>query len=66
MAKEIGVSDSTISRELKRNSSLIHKRYSAKSADNVAIAKRRYASKRSNKKMTGELKSKITTRLKED
>ncbi len=66
IAKELGVSPATISRELIRNSSLIHKRYSAKSADNVAIAKRRYASKKSNKKMVGELKTKIITHIKDD
>ena len=66
MAKELGVSPSTISRELKRNSSLIHKRYSAKSADKVAVAKRRYASMKSNKKMIGELKEKVIAHIKDD
>jgi len=66
MAKELGVSPATISRELKRNSSLIHKRYSAKSANNIATTKRKYASKKSNKKMIGELKTKIIAHIKDD
>ncbi|MCI0500137.1 MAG: IS30 family transposase [Epsilonproteobacteria bacterium] len=66
MAKELGVSPATISRELKRNSSLIRKSYSAKSANNVAVAKRRYASMKSNKKMDDELKAKIIAYIKDD
>jgi len=66
MAQELGVSPATISRELKRNSSLIHQRYSAKSANNLATTKRKYASKKSNKKMIGELKTKIIAHIKDD
>lgn len=66
IAKALGVSNSTISREFKKNSSVVQKRYSPKSANNVATNRRRYASKKSNKKMTSELKTKIITHLKED
>jgi IS30 family transposase len=66
IAEELGVSPSTICNELKRNSSSVYKRYSAKSANNVAVAKRRYASQQSNKKMQGELKEKIITHIKDD
>ena len=52
IAKELIVHKSTISRELKRNSSKVYKRYSAQKADKVSCDRRMYASKESNKKMT--------------
>jgi IS30 family transposase len=66
IAVQLGVSPATISRELKRNSSIIQKRYSAKSANTIATTKRKYASKKSNKKMTCELKAKIIAHIKDD
>lgn len=66
IAMRLGVSPSTICNELKRNSSLIKKSYSAKSANNVATAKRKYASKKSNLKVEGELKAKIIAHIKDD
>ena len=52
IAKELIVHKSTISRELKRNSSKVYKRYSAQKADKVSCDRRMYASKESNRKMT--------------
>lgn len=66
IAKTLGVSDSTICREFARNSSVVQKRYSPKSADNVAKDRRAYASKRSNKKMNSELKSLISQYINEE
>ena len=52
IAKELIVHKSTISRELKSNSSKVYKRYSAQKADKVSCDRRMYASKESNRKMT--------------
>ena len=51
IAKKLNRSVSTISRELHRNSSTQIKSYTATAANKVAIAKRKYASQCSNKKM---------------
>jgi len=59
IAKKINVSRATISRELRRNSSKIHKRYNAKKANQVSVDKRKYASKKSNLKMTTKVKNYI-------
>ncbi len=56
IAKELGVDPATISRELKRNSSKVYKRYSAKKAQEVSNDKRMYASRVSNLKMDKKLK----------
>ncbi len=55
IAKELGVDPSTVSRELKRNSSTQRKSYSAKAANKVADDRRMYASRESNKKMDKKL-----------
>ena len=55
IAKELRVNKSTISRELKRNSSKVHKKYSAVKADKVSTDRRMYASRESNKKMTQDM-----------
>ena len=57
IAYEIGVSESTISRELKRNSSSQTKNYSAKNAHKVASLRKRYASRKSNFKMNTKSKN---------
>jgi len=57
IANEIGVSESTICRELKRNSSTQRQSYSAKSANNVAVLKRKYASQKSNLKLDTKAKN---------
>ncbi|PID48021.1 MAG: hypothetical protein CR967_02165 [Proteobacteria bacterium] len=57
MAKELNVHPSTISRELKRNSSLIMKRYTANKVQKIAQTRRYYTSSISNKKMTNDLKN---------
>ena len=66
IAMEIKVSDATISRELKRNSSTQRKSYSANNAHKVSTARRMYASRKSNKKMDGKLKIVIAKYLRED
>lgn len=66
IANELGVSESTISRELCRNSSIQIKSYSANSANNVSIMRRRYASRKSNLKMNIELKSILKKYIIED
>ena len=66
IAKKLNVHPSTIGRELKRNSSKIHKRYSAKKADKVSCDKRMYASQKSNLKMTREVKKYIVKYIEED
>lgn len=66
IAKKLNVHPSTIGRELKRNSSKINKRYTAKKADKVASNKRMYASKKSNLKMTTKVKNYIVKYIKED
>jgi len=66
IAKEVSVHKSTISRELKRNASKIHQRYSAKKADKVSTDRRKYASKNSNKKMTKNMISHIVKYIEED
>ena len=66
IAKKLNVHPSTISRELKRNSSKINKRYSAKNADKVSNAKRKYASQKSNLKMTKRVKNHIVKYIEED
>lgn len=55
IAREVGVDPSTVSRELSRNSSKLYHVYHAKSADQTAVLRRRYASRASNKKMEPEL-----------
>jgi len=66
IAQELCVHPSTISRELKNNSSKIHKRYSAKKANKVSSDKRMYASKKSNFKMTEKVKNYIVKYIEED
>ena len=66
IAKEIEVHPSTVSRELKRNSSVYVKRYTATKAEKVAKDRRMYASRESNKKMNKELKNMISKYIKED
>jgi len=66
IAVELGVSESTISRELKRNSSSQTKRYSAKSANKVSVIRRRYASKTSNLKLDTKTRNIITKFIEED
>jgi len=66
IAEKLGVDPSTISRELERNSSKIQKRYSAKKADKISSDKRMYASKKSNFKMTKEVRNFITKYIEED
>ena len=61
IAKKLNVHPSTIGRELNRNSSKINKRYSAKNADKVSNAKRKYASQKSNLKMTTRVKNYIVS-----
>jgi len=60
IANELGVSESTICRELKRNSSSQNKSYSAMNANKVSTTRRTYASRKSNKKMDIKLKNIIT------
>ena len=62
----MGVNESTISRELKRNSSSPRKSYSANSANKVANDRRKYASRKSNKKMNFRLKKVITKYIQKD
>lgn len=66
IANELSVSESTISRELKRNSSSQMKSYSAINANKVSNARRRYASKKSNLKMDVKLKNLIKKYIIED
>ncbi len=66
MAEKLQVSPATICRELKRNSSKIQKRYSAKKADKVSSDKRMYASKKSNFKMIKRVTNYIVKYIEED
>ena len=66
IAKKLGVAPSTISRELQKNSSKIHKRYTATKADQVASDRRMYASRKSNKKMDKRVEKIITKNLWKD
>ena len=66
IAVELGVNPSTISRELKRNSSSQTKSYSAKNAHRVSVTRRRYASKTSNLKLDTKVKNIITKFIEED
>jgi len=66
IAEKLHVNPATISRELKRNSSKVYKRYSAKKADKVSCDKRMYASKKSNLKMTRGVKNYIVNYIEED
>jgi IS30 family transposase len=66
IAKELKVSPATISRELARNSSSQRKIYSAKSADDISVSRRRYASMKSNLKMDSESKKLIKKYIEED
>ena len=66
ISKKISVHPSTIGRELKRNSSKINKRYTAKKADQVSSDKRMYASQKSNLKMTKKVKNYIVKYIEED
>ena len=66
IANELGVSESTISRELKRNSSSQKKSYSANNAHKVSATRRKYASKVSNLKLDTKAKNIITKFIEED
>ncbi len=66
IAKKVGVDPATISRELKRNSSKVYKRYSAKAADKISSNKRMYASRNSNKKLDTKLKNILIKYIQED
>lgn len=66
IANELGVSESTISRELKRNCSSQTRSYSAINANKVSSTRRKYASQRSNLKMDIKLKNIITKYITED
>ncbi len=57
IANELKVSESTISRELKRNSSSQKQSYSAINAHKVSVTRRIYASKKSNLKIDIKLKN---------
>ncbi len=66
IAKELLVHKSTICRELNRNSSKLHKRYTATIADKVSCDRRMYASEKSNKKMSKNMISYIVKYIKDD
>ena len=66
IAIKIGISESTISRELKRNSSIQRKSYSAKTAHNISVLRRRYVSKKSNLKLDTKSKKIIKEYIKKD
>jgi len=66
IAEKLQVSPATISRELKRNSTKINKRYSAKTADKISSDKRMYASRKSNFKMIKKVKNYIVKYIEED
>jgi len=66
IAKKLNVHPSTISREVKRNSSKINNIYTAKKADQVSNDKRKYASCKSNFKMTKKVKNHIVKYIEED
>ena len=66
IAEKLGVHPSTISNELKRNSSKVRKTYSAKKANQVSSDKRMYASRKSNLKMTKKVKNYIVKYIEED
>lgn len=66
IAKKIGVNPSTISRELKKNSTKVHKRYTAKKANKVASDRRMNASRKSNRKLDKKLKKTLTKYILED
>ena len=66
IAKELMVHKCTISRELKRNSSKIHQKYSAQKADKVSTDRRMYASRESNKKMTKNMIAHIVKYIEND
>ena len=66
IAKALGVSESTISRELKRNSSKIKQNYNAKKANQISKDRRMYASKKSNLKMDTKTKKIIKKYISED
>jgi transposase, IS30 family len=66
IAKDLMVHKSTISRELKRNSSKIHQKYSAQKADEVSCDRRMYASRESNKKMTKNMIAHIVKYIEDD
>lgn len=66
IAKKIKVNPSTISRELQKNSTKIHKRYTAAKANQVASDRRMYASRKSNKKLDKKLKNIIMEYILED
>ncbi len=66
IAQMLGVHPSTISREIKKNSSKINKRYNAKKADKISNDKRMYASRKSNLKMTKKVKNYIVKYIEDD
>lgn len=66
IAIELKVNKSTICRELKRNSSKVYKRYSAKKADKVSTDRRMFASRKSNNKMTKNMVSHIVKYIEDD
>jgi len=57
IANELGISESTISRELKRNSSSQTKSYSANNAHKASAIRRKHASQKSNLKMDTKTKN---------
>ncbi len=66
ISNELGVSESTISRELKRNCSTQIKSYSANNAHKVSASRRRYASQKSNLKLDRKSKNIIIEYIKKD
>ena len=64
IANELGVS--SISRELKRNSSKIKKSYSVKPTNRVSIDRRKYTSQKSNRKLDTKNKNIIKRYIKQD
>jgi len=66
IAKKLGVHPATIGRELKRNSSKINQKYTAKKADKVSCEKRMYASRKSNFKMIKKVKNYIAKYIEDD
>jgi IS30 family transposase len=66
IANELSVSESTISRELKRNSSSQKRSDSAINANKVSVTRRKYDSKKSNLKMDIKLKNIIRKYIVDD
>ncbi len=66
IAEKLAVHPSTISRELKKNSSKVYQRYSAKKADEVSQNRRMYSSRKSNFKMVKKVTNYIVKYIEED